>query len=206
MLDMLRNSQPCTMVGIMQGLTNQHICEETCIMAISAFISTSVIRQLSFLFIIIFLSGCAALNTHVYSPEHPLLYDIEDLGLDCKESAILGQQVLRGMGLKSRVVCGFWTEANGTPGGMGHCWNEVYQEEDQKWHLVDLNQWGPEGWPIDQYSEYIPVSIWYGHPDMMDLTFDRGADWQADNLDEIVRQLPEKRMPSPGGRVVPAMR
>lgn len=153
-------------------------------------------------------SGCASLNLDavVYAPENPLLHQIEDQCMDCKQAAIMGQQVLRGMELKSCITCGFWLGSN-DPRGPGHCWNEVFSPEDQKWHLVDLNRWGDEGWSMDQYPEYIPVSRWYGFPSVFDLTFDQGADWYAseDDVSEIIKNLPEPRRVSRSAGVVPKL-
>lgn len=163
------------------------------------------IKNLALILLTAIFSGCASLDAVVYTPENPLLYEIEDYGLDCKEAAIMGQQVLREMELKSCITCGFWLGSN-DPRGPGHCWNEIFCQEDQKWHLIDLTRWGDEGWPMDQYSgQYIPVSRWYGNPSMLDLAFDRDTDWHTNELDEVIKALPEPCMKSPSAGIVPKL-
>jgi hypothetical protein len=159
------------------------------------------IRQISIFLMIAAMCGCAAFRTVVWSPESEKLYAIEDAAMDCKVASVYGQQFLRADGYYSRVVCGYYHGGGQTVASMGHCWLEVLCEADGEWHMVDLTRYGDEGWPVAQYTDYVPTDYWYGCPSVYDLTFNVGPDWSAKDRAAIVEALPV-RFTSPSDGVI----
>ena len=134
--------------------------------------------------------GCAAFTTRVYIPEKTHVEQIQWMTQgDCVTKARKGQILYNRSGIISRLACGYV----GVSGNhCAHCWNEVYCPDDGLWHLIDLHdRMGYDGWPRDQYCEYVTSVYWYGIPSVAEIQLEQNADWYAPESDmELISKLP----------------
>lgn len=130
--------------------------------------------------------GCG----HIYVPQKIHVDQISWLTVgDCCVKARKGQVLFARYGVKSRLCCGF-VGVTGNP--HAHCWNEVWCDEDKKWHLIDLSSTSNnDGWPRDQYYEYITQTYWDGVPSVEEIKNDQNADWRSTvPVLELIGRLP----------------
>ena len=150
----------------------------------------SIITVLAVMTFVLLISSC----TTVYVPYDRAMTDVEFSGGDCCDKSATWQLALAGAGEVSRVCAGYM----GTTGSWSaHAWVEVYCHEDHQWHLLEVSSIeSHDGWPVDQYPEYVRESVWYGVPSAVEIKKDVGPDWRSDkSRAELVQMLPVSRQP-----------
>ncbi|MDY6893806.1 MAG: transglutaminase domain-containing protein [Thermotogota bacterium] len=149
-----------------------------------------MVRTIIITCVIAMATGCGMLTTKVYIPQKTHVEQIEWVTKgDCCVKAKKGQILFNRNGIQSKLCCGY---VGVTGNFAAHCWNEVWYADDQQWHLIDLHdRIGSDGWPRDQYIEYVTTSIWYGIPTLEEIRNDKNADWYFQGtIGDAVRQLP----------------
>ena len=138
----------------------------------------------------IIIAGCGTLTTKVYIPEKTHVNQIQWMtDGSCVVKARKGQILFNRSGVKSRLACGY---VGVTGRNCPHCWNEVWSDQDQRWHLIDLyDKMNQDGWPRDHYYEYVTSLYWEGIPDGAEVQLELGADWRSGiPAEELKKMLP----------------